>query len=280
MKKYSKKLNSFYVIPGYTFFYWGFTIPKRENPYFIKYFKLKRGNLNKDIKLIINNKEYSAKIRLANITTKKFPNRKVIQIFYDRERVTLKALRKLFIYSYASTINKTKSDLKELMELVHNGENKFKVKVASKQKTDFDDMFHFLEDKDLFEYWKDSKSEKNKENFFIDFSRKWISVKKLKEYNNRANVIYLLYHSKNKQLYVGKANKLGERVKKGKGRIGLAEDWDRFMFFEIDPKYNAFIEQIEAFVIRTFSSLLENDVGTEPINEKNVKIVNRQLRKK
>ena len=41
----------------------------------------------------------------------KYPERNVIQIFYDREYQTLKALRKLFIYSYASTIDKSKPKL-------------------------------------------------------------------------------------------------------------------------------------------------------------------------
>jgi len=37
------KIDSFYVIPGYTFFYWGFTLPKKFYPddiiinaYFVK----------------------------------------------------------------------------------------------------------------------------------------------------------------------------------------------------------------------------------------------------
>ena len=138
-------------------------------------------------------------------------------------------------------------------------------------------MFDALEDKNLFAYWKNIKNPDK--NFFIDYSRKWIPAHEIHKYVNRVNVIYLLYHSTKKHLYVGKANILGDRVKEGKGRIGLANDWDKFMFFEIDPEYSAFIEQIEAFTIRTFASLIPNDVGMTPINEKNVKLVNKQLRK-
>lgn len=233
----------------------------------------------KDIFLVINKKRYPAKVRLARITTKNFPNREVVQIFYNKEPETLKALRKLFIYSYASTINKTKPNLKELFELVHINGNEFKIKIISKQKTDFDDMFQFLEDKNLFEYWSNSKAGKEK-SFFISFSKKWISVEKLDKYKNRINVIYLLYNSNDNQLYIGKANKLGERIKKGQGRLGLADDWDKFMFFEIDPEFSSFIEQIESFTIRTFAALMDNDVGMTPLEDKNVRLVNRQLRKK
>lgn len=49
------------------------------------------------------------------------------------------------------------------------------------------------------------------------------------------------------------------------------------MFFEINPEYNAFVEQIEAFVIRTFAALLTNEVGMTPLNDRDVALVNRQL---
>ncbi len=39
--------------------------------------------------------------------------------------------------------------MKELLEFCHEGGNVFKIKVVAKQKTDFDEMLHFLEDKNL-----------------------------------------------------------------------------------------------------------------------------------
>src|SRR6185503_7315456 len=110
-------------------------------------------------------------------------------------------------------------------------------------------------EKNLFDYWKNRNQSKN-DFFFIDFARSWLPVERITDYKNRVNVIYSLFNSESKQLYVGKANKFGMRVKQGKGRIGLDPKWDKFMFFEIDPKYAPFIEQIESFTIRAFSSLL------------------------
>jgi len=133
-----------------------------------------------------------------------------------------------------------------------------------------------MEDKNLFDYWK-GRGRKVEEEFFVSSSPKWLDVRELDRYGNRINVIYLLYHSKNKQLYVGKANRLGDRVKKGVGRRGLANDWDKFMFFEVQPKYSNFLEQIEAFTIRAFASLISNDIGLFPLNENGVKLVNKQL---
>ena len=115
-------LNTFYVVPGYTFFYWGFTLKKDTYPEFKKHFSLEEGSLVAPITLEINRKKYNAKVRIARINNKGkiknrsktiYPEREVVQIFYDQERDTLKALRKLAIYSYATTIDKSKPKLKE-----------------------------------------------------------------------------------------------------------------------------------------------------------------------
>ena len=285
------KIDSFYVIPGYTFFYWGFTLPKKFYPDYIDHFKFDESNLNADIFLMIKGRKFPAKIRMARINNKgksksrsdvKYPERNVIQVFYDREYNTLKALRKLFIYSYASTIDKSKPKLKETLEFIHVKENIFRIKVISQQETDFDEMFRFLEDKNLLKFWKDKDKKKKRENIILDYSRKWLNSSEMSKANNknRNNVIYILYHSINKNVYIGKADVLGQRVKKGEGRIGLKKDWDKFMWFEINHDYNMFLEELEHFLIRTFASILKNDVDIEPIINSKIKLVNRQLRKK
>ena len=83
-----------------------------------------------------------------------YPVRNVVQVFYDGEYDTLKALRKLFIYSYASTIDNSKPKLKEVLEFIHIGGNEFRIKVIAKQVTDFDKMLKFMEDKNLFSFWQ------------------------------------------------------------------------------------------------------------------------------
>lgn len=167
------ELNSFYVIPGYTFFYWGFSLPKKHYDEFIGHFKFREGHLVQDISIKINNKKYSAKVRVARIDNSgkfksrsnvKYPVRDVVQVFYNGEYDTLKALRKLFIYSYASTIDKSKPQLKEVLEFIHIGQNKFRIKVISQQKTDFDTMLRFMEDKNLFTFWKNEKRGRKKKN--------------------------------------------------------------------------------------------------------------------
>ena len=48
----AEKLDSFYVVPGYTFFYWGFNVVKKFNDDFISRFQLNEGVQNTSIKLL------------------------------------------------------------------------------------------------------------------------------------------------------------------------------------------------------------------------------------
>ena len=52
------KLSSFFVVPAYTFFYWGFTLKKETYPAIIEHFQLGEGNLVVPITLEINRKKY------------------------------------------------------------------------------------------------------------------------------------------------------------------------------------------------------------------------------
>ena len=143
-------------------------------------------------------------------------------------------------------------------------------------------MLRFMEDKNLFEFWKDEGGKKRK-SVFLNNSRtpSWHHVDDVKNFADRTHVIYLLCHSEKNQFYVGKADKFGSRIKKGQGRKGLDKDWDKFMFFELDPEMASMIEQIEDFAIRLFSSILDNDLGVKNLNNNKLKLVNKAgLRKK
>jgi hypothetical protein len=281
-------LGSFYVVPGHTFFYWGFTIPKKFYDDYIDFLKLDEGNLKKDIVLIIDGKRYSAKIRMARInntavfagrSANKWRERNVIQVFYDREYETLKALRFQFTYSYASTIDKKNNPKqKEILEFQHIKDHTFKIKPITSLKSDFDEMFRYMEEKNLFRFWKDRNKKKN-ETIILDYARTWLGVDDLARFKFRSNIIYLLYHSLEDQIYVGKANVFGKRIKKDRGRVGLKNNWDKFIWFEINPAYNQFIEELEHFLIRTFASIMKNSLNIEPVVDNAIELVNRQLKK-
>ena len=280
-------LNSSYVVPGYTFFYYGFTLQKSLYPEYIKHFKLTKKQRIKPIKLKIKNKIYDAKIRLVSIDNSstslkrsktKYPVRDVVQIYWQNEQNTLKALRKLMIYSYASTRNKATPKIKELLEFVHSEKNTFRIKVLSKQETDFDEMFYFLEDKNLFAFWEDSKKKNQKDKLFVSYSEKWLKKSDLKKYSSRNNVVYILNNKKDNQLYIGKANNFGNRVKENSSRVAMPE-FDSFLFFELHPEYSFLLNEIENYSIRLFASIFSNMVKVKGLDLDKMKLVNKQIKK-
>lgn len=280
-------LNSSYVVPGYTFFYYGFTLQKSLYPEYIKHFKLTKKQRIKPIKLKIKNKIYDAKIRLVSIDNSstslkrsktKYPVRDVVQIYWQNEQDTLKALRKLMIYSYASTRNKATPKIKELLEFVHSEKNTFRIKVLSKQETDFDEMFYFLEDKNLFAFWEDSKKKNQKDKLFVSYSEKWLKKSDLKKYSSRNNVVYILNNKKDNQLYIGKANNFGNRVKENSSRVAMPE-FDSFLFFELHPEYSFLLNEIENYSIRLFASIFSNLVKVKGLDLDKMKLVNKQIKK-
>jgi len=281
VRKNSSELPSFHVVPGHTFFYGHFTLPKAVYSEYIDFFDLKQTSLQKPIKLIIKNKQYDAIVRLARQTSPKWKKRNVLEIEYPKKYDTRKALRKLLIYSYAATIDKTnKPNLKELIEFIHVKDNVFRIKVISKQQTDFDKMFEFLERKDLLHYWQKRDDETKKEKIFISYSDSWISKKNLDKYKFMKNVIYILNNSKTNEIYIGQAKVLGKRVSKtgsNSRRQGL-ESFDRFLFFELHPDQADLLDDLENFSIRLLASLFTNLVGVGGIDLDQMTLVNKQIK--
>jgi len=280
-------LSSLYVVPGYTFFYYGFTLQKAFYQEYIKYFDLSISDRTKPIKLQIKNKVFDAKIRLVSIdnsgksknrSSVEYPVREVLQIFWENELDTLKALRKLMIYSYASTRNKAKPKLKELLEFVHKDDNTFRLKILSKQETDFDEMFYFLEDKNLFAFWEDSKNKKPKDKLFISYSDKWLDKSELKKYASRSNVVYILNNKNESQIYVGKANSFGNRVNDKSTRVAM-DEFDSFLFFELHPEYSFLLDEVENYSIRLFATIFSNLVNVKGLNLDRMTLVNKQIKK-
>jgi hypothetical protein len=280
-------LSSLYVVPGYTFFYYGFTLQKAFYQEYIKHFDLSISDRTKPIKLQIKNKVFDAKIRLVSIdnsgksknrSSVEYPVREVLQIFWENELDTLKALRKLMIYSYASTRNKAKPKLKELLEFVHKDDNTFRLKILSKQETDFDEMFYFLEDKNLFAFWEDSKNKKPKDKLFISYSDKWLNKSELKKYASRSNVVYILNNKNESQIYVGKANSFGNRVNDKSTRVAM-DEFDSFLFFELHPEYSFLLDEVENYSIRLFATIFSNLVNVKGLNFDHMKLVNKQIKK-
>ena len=79
------KLSSFYVVPGYTFFYWGFSLQKAVYSEYIKFFNLNEKTKFNEIILLINGKKHKAKINNIYICNKYFSkNKNTLEFSLDR----------------------------------------------------------------------------------------------------------------------------------------------------------------------------------------------------
>ena len=77
-------------------------------------------------------------------------------------------------------------------------------------------MLRFMEDKNLFTFWKNEKDKKkSKENIFIDYSRKWISVNDLAKYSGIKveNIVVCILNRKRHEDLIAAVRKTGARIK-------------------------------------------------------------------
>ena len=281
------KLQSYYVKPAKTFFYWGWTIPKEHYSEIKKTFGLKKGfKTNHFIKIKFKNKTYDGKIHYTRIDNSRkykrerlYPERDVLRIYYEREPELIKALKKHFTYSFVTNFQKRKTKLSELIQFFHDKDDTFIIKPYVTQETEYDDMFREMIDRGLFSFM-DKDSKKAKESVFLKYDDKWHDIKELKEFQNRYNVIYLLHHSVDRHVYVGQAKDFKKRVIAGKGREGLSKDWDKFMCFELNPDFTYLLNDIETFAIRFMGSVMTNDVKIKSLLDTKLKLVNRHKRNK
>jgi hypothetical protein len=72
------------------------------------------------------------------------------------------------------------------------------------------------------------------------------------------NVIYTLIDTRAKLIYVGEAQDLVRRFKKGHSEI---KDWDFYRYDQLPPVSKEVRVGLERMIIRVFASLLENNAG-------------------
>ena len=125
-------LPSIGVVPGYTFFRWGFTIPHRHVLEYTRHF-FEDGKLVKDIHLHYLGEVYSAKIRIVQLLQKSTQmSSDQIQFFWNRNEETKRVLSEIFPYSYHSTKDKKKPEKREVLEIVHIDGDDFQILPVSR----------------------------------------------------------------------------------------------------------------------------------------------------
>ena len=135
-------------------------------------------------------------------------------------------------------------------------------------------MFQRLADENVFGWLFDKDKQ-----YLISRSTNWIKRKHFVKHENATFVIYYLVHTRDKLIYIGKADKLGKRVKPGRQHQKMPADWDLFKYDIVKPEYSNLLERIEDHTIRSFASFFKNDQGYPTIDASSYCLVNTNWKK-
>ncbi len=252
MKEYYKKIDK-------SFFKHGITIPKERISDFIGEHPIALG-CNRKIKILWQNDEYSAII--SHVDRKAGP---VHQVRWDGNRELLASLKKEFIQSYFA-IESQKYEAKrenkyhitslmggsqEVVVFKVLDEDTIKLETFIKIETPYDNIFKNLVDENVFGWLGENKYSDN----LISKSTKWFDIKDLYKHEDINHVIYYLVDDKEKQIYIGSATRLGDRVKPNRPEI---PGWNKFRYEIIKPKFHYLLRTIEYHSIMNFAAFYSN----------------------
>lgn len=250
MKEYYKKIDK-------SFFDGKVTIPNDYIDCFIDPTEM-NDNTSRNINIKFKSTVYTGKYCFVHQKN----GRQVFQISYGKELT--RKLKLEFIQSYFA-INSQK--------LLSDGSKKFKTNLMGgnqevvifkainystiefvpfiKITTPYDNIFKSLVDQNVFGWLNQQENSK--------IITKYSGWKKISELNKHADVAYVVYYlvdDKEKQIYIGSAKRLGDRVKPNRPEI---PGWNKFMYEIIHPDFHNCLKEMEYHSIMTFSKFLKNN---------------------
>lgn len=269
MREYYKKIDK-------SFFEGKVTIPNQYVDCFVdsKEFNEKK---SRSISIFFKGKKYDGKYCFVHQSN----GRNVLQISYDNKLTV--ALKQEFIQTYFAI---------ESQKLLKEKDKKFQTKLLGgnqevaifrvtddsnieiltfiKIETSYDNIFKELVEQNVFGWL----SKENNSQMITKYSS-WKSIDELHHYEDTPFVVYYLVDDTNKEIYIGSAQRLGDRVKKGRYEI---PNWNRFMFEIIHPDFHAFLKEIEYHSIMTFAKFLDNNGHRTTLGISNYKLVNKDYK--
>jgi len=234
-------------------FKYGITIPIKYIYSFIQNVEIPLSSSRK-VKLIFNNKEYDAFINHVNRKNAS----PVYQIRWDQNDEFINLLKKEFIQSYFAIESQNFDSKIQNKYYVTNllGGNQevlifrpidpyiIECETFIKITTPYDNIFKRLVEENVFGWL----SQTNRD-YLIVKTTKWYKKNELTFHQDSPYVIYYLIDENNKELYIGSATKLGDRVKIGRSEI---PGWNLFKYDIIHPKYHHLLRRIEFHTIGAF----------------------------
>lgn len=109
----------------------------------------------------------------------------------------------------------------------------------------------------------------------ITKSTPWYDVSELRSHEDKAYVVYYLLDELNKEVYIGSAIKLGDRVKVGRKEIPC---WNKFRYEIIHPRYHSQLRDIEYHSIMNFARFFNNNGSIKNIGISDYTLVNKDYK--
>lgn len=237
----------------------------------------------KRINLIFNNKTYNATLSYKSRNSKNKKGKPYFQLTFNKDLT--KELRKEFIQTFMaiqseilSLSNRDKYHItsdeinREVIQFKQISESDIEIISFLKIKTPYDNLFKTLIETNILDFNQNKKSED-----IIKYSSDWIPKDKLNNYKSIEYVVYYLVDEKNKEIYIGSATNLYERISIYRNEI---PEWNIFKYEVINPKFRDLLLRIEEHSIRAFASFLPTNIDTDTLNISTYKLNNRNWSKR
>jgi hypothetical protein len=272
--EYYKKIDK-------SFFDKGITIPNKYVDSFLQDKNVQIGSSRK-IKIIYYGKTYDASLLFVNRKDAK----PVYQIRWDQNIDLINVLKKEFIQTYfVIKSQEYDSKLKNkyyITNLLGGNQEVIIFRPVNSEiieletfiqiKTPYDNIFKRFVEENVFGWLSSTNRD-----YLIVKTTKWFTKKEIVEHEDTPYVVYYLIDEKNKELYIGSAIRLGDRIKIGRPEI---PGWNLFKYDIIHPQYHHLLRRIEFHTIGAFASLMKNNGKIKHFEISDYKLVNKNWSKK
>jgi len=252
--EYYKKIDK-------SIFYYGTTLPQKYVESFIRGVPLQAGDSRKVALLWPKIGTFEALLVHVNRRT----STSVYQLRWDRNYDFLLELKKEFIQSYLAIESKNYEAKVEgryfITDLLGGNQevlifrpielHSIELETFIRITTPYDNIFKRLIEENVFGWL----SRPNRD-YLITKSTKWFDKSELVHHQDAQYVVYYLIDEAKRDIYIGSAIRLGDRVKEGRLEI---PGWTKFKYEIVHPDYHHLLRRIEFHAINAFASFFENN---------------------
>ncbi len=273
MREYYKKIDK-------SFFLYGITIPNAYVEDFLFDEPILLGT-SREVKVIFKKKEYIAKLSHVN----RRGASPVYQLRWDSNKELLSSLKQEFIQTYfAIESQKFEAKAKQQYHVTHllggsqevvifklQDKNHILLETFIKIQTPYDNIFKRFVEENVFGWLSNA----NFNSRFITKSTKWMNIDELYKHEDINYVVYYLVDEVNKQIYIGSATRLGDRVKPNRPEI---PGWNKFRYEIIHPNYHNDLREIEYHSIMNFAKFFKNNGNVSTMGISDYILVNKDYK--